>query len=273
MVRITVIQLRLADRSKEENLAMVLRLLDEAPPSDLLLLPELWPSGFFSFDWYREESEEIDGPLVGALRQKVAERATYTMIGSFVERSGNEYYNTALMLDPQGEVLARYRKVHLFGFQSRERSLLTPGEGPVVFDLPWGRAGITTCYDLRFPELYRLMVDDGASIFLIPSAWPMARLAAWRLFNQARAHENLAYLISCNCAGESRGTAFAGHSMIVDPLGKIIAETAEQGCYLTAEIDPQLAATARRNFSALDDRVYRVIDRRLPLHRDSLDHS
>ncbi len=262
MIQITAIQLEVKDQSKQENLATVLRLLDEAPPADLLLLPELWPSGFFSFGSYRADSEEVDGPLVTALRQKVAEKATHAMIGSFVERDGDHFYNTSLLLGPDGGLLAKYRKIHLFGFQSQEKQLLTPGDEVTVVDLPWGRAGISTCYDLRFPELYRLMVDQGAIFFLVASAWPLARLSAWQLFNQARAHENLAYLISCNCAGASRGIAFAGHSMIVDPLGNILAQGGETGGYVTAEIDPELPIRVRKEFSALDDRVYRIIDER-----------
>jgi predicted amidohydrolase len=262
MIRITAIQLEVKDQSKQKNLASVLRLLDEAPVADLLLLPELWPSGFFSFDSYRADSEEIDGPLITAVREKVAEKAVHTMIGSFVERDGDNLYNTSLVLGPDGDIFAKYRKIHLFGFQSQEKQLLTPGNEVTVVDLPWGRAGISTCYDLRFPELYRLMVDQGATFFLVASAWPLARLSAWQLFNQARAHENLAYLISCNCAGASRGIAFAGHSMIIDPLGKILVQSGEAGGYVTAEIDQELPTRVRKEFSALDDRIYRVIDRR-----------
>jgi predicted amidohydrolase len=261
MIRITAIQLEAKDQPKKENLATALRLLDEAPAADLLLLPELWPSGFFSFGSYRADSEEVDGPLITALRQKIAEKAVHALIGSFVERDGFHFYNTSLLLGPDGRILAKYRKIHLFGFQSREKQLLTAGNEVTVVDLPWGRAGISTCYDLRFPELYRLMVDQGATFFLVASAWPLARLAAWQLFNQARAHENLAYLISCNCAGASRGIAFAGHSTIVDPFGNILAQGGETGEYISAEIDPDLPTRVRNEFSALNDRVYRVIDK------------
>ena len=172
-------------------------------------------------------------------------------------------YNAALLLGPDGEILAQYRKIHLFGYQSEERRLLTAGETPVVADLPWGKSGITTCYDLRFPELYRLMVDQGATFFLVPSAWPMARLEAWRLFNRSRAHENLAFLISCNCAGGGKETPFAGHSMIVDPAGTIVAEGSESGCFVTAEIDPERVLTVRKEFSALNDRVFAMIGKLL----------
>jgi predicted amidohydrolase len=101
------------------------------------------------------------------------------------------------------------------------------------------------------------MVDRGAEIFLIPSAWPLARIEAWRLFNRARAHENLAFLLSCNCAGENAGKRYGGHSMIVDPWGQVRAEGGEGGEIVTAEIDVSEAAKARKEFPALADRVFR----------------
>lgn len=263
MIRITAIQLEIGDRSKQENLDTVLRLLDDAPAADLILLPELWPSGFFSFDSYHADSEEVTGQLITALRHKIAEIATHTMIGSFVEYDHGRLYNTTLLLGPDGRILAKYRKIHLFGFQSQEKLLLSPGSEITVVDLPWGRVGISTCYDLRFPELYRLMVDQDATVFLVASAWPLARLSAWQMFNRARAHENLAYLFSCNCAGTNRGITFAGHSMVVDPLGNVLAQGGAAGGYVTAEIDPGLPLRVRDEFPALGDRVYRVVDKTL----------
>ncbi len=254
-MRVTSIQMRIEDRPKEENVSAALRLLDQAPPSDLILLPELWPCGYFSFGRYQEESEPIDGPTVSALREKANVLGAHVLMGSLVLREGKNLFNAALLLDPEGGIVAQYRKIHLFGYQSEERKLLTAGQGPVVVKTPWGNAGITTCYDLRFPELYRRMVDQGATIFLVPSAWPLARLEAWRLFNRARAHENLSYLFSCNCAGTSEGKTFAGHSMIVDPGGEVLAEGGEAGCFVSAEIDPQRVGAVRKEFSALDDRV------------------
>jgi predicted amidohydrolase len=254
-MRVTSIQMRIKDGNKEETVEAALALLNQAPSSDLILLPELWPSGYFSFHRYETESEPIEGPTVSAFREKAGAMGIHILMGSLVLREENDLFNAALLLGPDGGIMAQYRKIHLFGYQSEERKLLTAGKEPVVVDLPWGRAGITTCYDLRFPELYRLMVDEGASIFLVPSAWPLARLDAWRLFNRARAHENLSYLFSCNCAGASDGKIFAGHSMIVDPGGKVLAEGDEAGCFVSAEIDPERVQVVREEFSALNDRV------------------
>jgi predicted amidohydrolase len=98
------------------------------------------------------------------------------------------------------------------------------------------------------------MVDQGAEVFLVASAWPLARIEAWRLFNRARAHENLAFLISCNCAGQNAGKRYGGHSMIVDPWGRVLAEGGQGGEVVTAEIDPSVVAQARKEFPALSDR-------------------
>ena len=256
-MKVSSVQLEITDQPKEENVRYALDVLDGVPDSDLILLPEIWPCGYFSFDRYQAESEPFDGPTVKVFAKKAVERKCHILMGSFVENDRGNIYNTALLLNPEGNPVARYRKIHLFGYQSAERDILTPGRDVVVADTPWGVCGFSTCYDLRFPELFRMMADSGAAFFLIPSAWPMARLDAWRLFNRARAHENLAYLISCNCAGTNVGTQYAGHSMIVDPMGQVVAEGGETEAVVTAEIDPALVNSVRKEFSFLDNRVFR----------------
>ena len=253
-MKIVSLQLEVGDRPKAENVAGALELVDKAPEADLILLPEIWQIGFFSFDRYHPESESIDGPTVKAFKEKAIARKCHIHMGSLVVKDGDHYYNNSVLISPNGEIVASYRKIHLFGYQSDETQLLTPGSDIVVSDLPWGVSGLSTCYDLRFPELFRRMTDRGATFFLVTSAWPKARLEAWRLFNQARAHENLAYLISCNCAGVNGGTQLAGHSMVVDPWGEIIAEGGDGDDMVVAEIDPELPGKVRAEFPALADR-------------------
>ena len=254
-MRVTSIQLGMEDRPKDETVAHALGLVDQASGSDLILLPEIWPCGFFSFDRYRSDSEALEGPTVTAFLQKARDQHAHILMGSLVEQEGQNFYNTTIFINPQGEIVACYRKIHLFGYQSDETQILTPGQEVVVTATPWGICGFSTCYDLRFPELFRRMVDQDARFFLIASAWPLVRLEAWRLFNRARAHENLAFLISCNAAGSNDGKQYAGHSMIVDPLGQVVVEGGEQEELVSAEIDPGLVDTVRQDFSALDDRV------------------
>ena len=176
-------------------------------------------------------------------------------MGSMVEKDGGQFFNTSIFLSPEGNIASQYRKMHLFGYQSEEASILTPGQDVVVTNTPWGPTGFSTCYDLRFPELFRRMVDQGAKIFLVASAWPQVRLEAWKLFNRSRAHENLAFLISCNCAGATKDQKYAGHSMVVDPLGRVVAEGGDEEELVSARVDPGLVDTVRRDFPALEDRV------------------
>jgi predicted amidohydrolase len=243
------------DRPKDETVAHALNLVDQAFESDLILLPEIWPCGFFSFDRYRDDSESLEGPTVTAFKQKARIHKTHILMGSLVENQDPHFYNTSIFINPAGEIAACYRKIHLFGYQSEETRILTPGQEVVVTDTPWGGCGFSTCYDLRFPELFRRMVDQGAKFFLIASAWPHVRLEAWKLFNRARAHENLAFLISCNAAGYNGGKQYAGNSMIVDPQGQIVAQGGEQEELVSAEIDPGMVDAVRQDFGVLEDRV------------------
>jgi predicted amidohydrolase len=133
-VRIASIQLALADRPKGQNVEHALSMVDRVPPADLVLLPEIWPCGFFAFDRYAADSEPLDGPTVNAFRQKARERRCHILMGSLVERDADGLFNTTVFIGPAGEIVARYRKIHLFGYQSDETKLLTPGKEIVVTD-------------------------------------------------------------------------------------------------------------------------------------------
>jgi predicted amidohydrolase len=254
-MRVTSIQLAIADRPRAEVVEHVLGLLERARGSDLILLPELWPCGYFSFSRYEAESEPADGPTIQALAAKARQIGASLFTGSFVERAAGRLFNTCLLIDPAGEVVARYRKIHPFGYQSEERRRLAAGEDVVVTDVDWGRPGFAICYDLRFPEHFRRMVDRGAEVFLIAAAWPAARREPWRLLNQVRALENQAFVFACNAAGSSGGVRLGGHSLFVDPFGNVIAEAGDGEELLTVDVDPERAREFRREFPALKDRV------------------
>jgi predicted amidohydrolase len=255
-MRVTAIQFEIRDRPKAATRDHMMQLLERARGSDLILLPEMWPVGYFSFSRYGREAESTSGPLVQGLQKKAKDLNATLFTGSFVERRGALLYNTSLLIDPKGRIVARYRKIHLFGFKSDERRLLTAGRRVSVTKQRWGRTGLATCYDLRFPELFRRMLDRGAEFFLVTSAWPEVRQDAWVLFNRARAHENLAYGFACNCAGSDHGRRYAGRSLFINPYGEIIAEGGKGEELLTADIDPGAVRKARAGFSALNDRVF-----------------
>ena len=257
---IAAIQLAVEDGcGRQDRLYMVDLILQEISESgrkpDLILLPEIWGCGFFNFDGYSEEAEELGGSTFLLLSDWAKKLNCYILGGSIIEKSGEKLHNTSLFIDSQGDFLGSYRKMHLFGFESKEQQLLVRGEQVKVFETSFGKVGISTCYDLRFPEQYREMVDRGAEILLIVSAWPEARLTHWRLFNQTRTLENQCWLVSCNCAGVQCGGRYAGHSMTVSPAGEIATEAGEEACVLWSEVDLAEVERMRNTFPALADRV------------------
>lgn len=256
-MRIATLQLATINGDKLKNLERVQKKLKglQDKDLDLVILPELWNIGFMSFDRYTSEAEGKDGPTLTMLRHSARELRSYVHTGSFVEKEGESYYNSSFLLSPEGEIIGNYRKIHLFGYNSRESRILTQGNSIVVVETALGKLGMATCYDLRFPELFRRMVDLGAEAFLICSAWPHPRLEHWILLNRVRAFENQCFLISANSVGPNLGTVFVGHSMIVDPEGIVIAGGGDEETVIHADIDIHTVKEARDEFPALKDRV------------------
>lgn len=243
------------EESKPERVRRVLSILERVADADLVVLPELWPTGYFSFDRYDDEAEPLDGETVTELRKAASRLGTHLMGGTFVERlDDGGLANCAILIDPNGDVIHTYRKVHLFGYESREAELLTPGEEISVGRSDLGPIGMTTCYDLRFPELYRLLTDQGAELIVIPAAWPKARLDHWSLLLRARAIEDQTFVIGCNGAGEQGGTALGGHSVVIDPWGEVLAEAGDDEQLLHAEIDLTDVTEVRAEFPVLEHR-------------------
>jgi predicted amidohydrolase len=255
MTRVASVQLEIAaGESKQERVRRAAAEVESLAGTDLVLLPEAWNVGYFNFDRYAAEAEPLDGPTVSRLSDAARAAGAWVLAGSIIEQAGDRLFNTSVLLDRSGEIAATYRKIHLFGYGSQERALLARGEQVTVAETELGAIGLATCYDLRFPELFRAMVDRGAELFAVVSAWPYPRVEAWTVFNRARAVENQAWLISSNCAG---GTpACCGRSMVVDPWGTAVASAGDRPATLTAEIDRRAAEAARADFPALRDRVF-----------------
>jgi predicted amidohydrolase len=251
-MRVTLIQteidgtLPMADR-----VAGVTEQIAARAGDDLVLLPELWATGYFAFDDYAATAEPLDGPLVATLGAAARAAGVTLHAGSIVERdAAGHLFNTSLLFDPSGALVHSYRKVHLFGYGSREQELLTPGRQVAGH----GPLALSTCYDLRFPELFRAQVDGGSQLFLVAAAWPLARLPHWQLLLRSRALENQSFLLACNAAGRQGSVELAGRSAVVDPWGEVVAEAGAGPEVLTAEIDPDLVTRSRKEFPALADR-------------------
>jgi len=268
-VRVALIQVGITDDEPvDSRIERVLALTaDVASDHELVVLPELWPIGAFAIDLVPAHAEPMDGPLVRALGRVAAESGAWVHGGSFAERveSGSgqtAYFNTQVAFGPDGALAGAYRKVHLFGFNGGETSVMTSGgdSGPrsepplVVVDGPLGGTGLATCYDLRFPELFRALVDRGATAFVIPAGWPERRVAHWQVLARARAIENQAYVLACNESGTHGGVPIAGGSMVVDPQGEVLAEAGPGEEVLSVTVDPDRVAAWRGAFPALEDR-------------------
>lgn len=255
-MKVAIIQLGINDEeTKEQRLLRVEGIIEELEGTDLIILPELWNIGFFSYEKYHSESETLDGDLVSRLSEKARKTNSYIFTGSFVEQRNGRFYNTCVLLDRKGQIAGDYSKIHLFGNGSAETKLLSPGEKVDVINTDFGKVGLSICYDLRFPELYRRMADQGAEVIISCAAWPYPRVENWDVLNKARAIENQCYYLACGCAGSSQGKPFIGRSMVVDPWGTVVTNASEREMVLKTEIYPENVAKIREEFTPLKDRV------------------
>ncbi|GHG58878.1 carbon-nitrogen family hydrolase [Streptomyces griseocarneus] len=223
--------------------------------SDLVVLPELWPVGAFAYESFAAAAEPLDGPTAEVMSRAALETGVWLHAGSIVERAEDAMYNTSLVFSPTGALVRTYRKIHRFGFDQGEAVLMGAGDRPVTARLPEAVVGLATCYDLRFPELFRALTDAGATAFVVPAGWPERRREHWSLLARARAVENQAYVLACGTAGTHAGVPQAGHSVVVDPWGEVLAEAGHDEEILTADLDTARVAKIREEFPALKDRV------------------
>lgn len=255
-MRVAAVQLEVTEASTpDDRVHAVEDAVRGAAGADLVLLPEMWRPGFFGFDDYAALAEPLDGPTPQLLGKLAAQAGVHLCAGSMVERSGEGLHNTTLLFAPDGALLTSYRKIHLYGYGSRERQLLVPGDQVVTCDLPGVRVGLSTCYDLRFPEHYRRAVDAGAELFLVVAGWPFPRVDAWRCLGRARAIENQAAIVGVNTAGRQGPGVFAGSSYGFDAWGTPLGELDDRPGVLWLDIDPERIRAARTDFPALQDRV------------------
>jgi len=246
--------------TKEKRIEHVEKLIEQNADADLILLPELWTIGWRSFDRYELEAETLEGEIISRIGEKAKKVNAYIHIGSIVEKKENAFYNTAVLLNPERKVIAVYRKLYLVSEKgAEEAAYLKSGKKIVFVETEIGKLGFSICYDIRFPELYRKMaVNYDVEIFLHVAAWPVGKAENWIELCHARATENLAYLISCNCAGFDRGVQYLGHSSIVDPHGISIASAGLSETVIRGEIDIEGLRELRKTIPYPQNRVLPV---------------
>ncbi|MET0794086.1 MAG: carbon-nitrogen hydrolase family protein [Polyangiaceae bacterium] len=249
-LRVAAVQLQSQD-DVAQNLAECARLVAAArrDGAKLVVLPENF-AYFGPDETKRSVAERLADPagkIQGALSEMARSSELHLVAGGFPEASADPArpFNTALVFGPDGKLVSSYRKIHLFDVELQEGTTLsessgtTPGESLVTFDLGAFRVGLSICYDLRFPELYRALVSRGANVLLVPAAFTLhTGKDHWRPLLQARAIESQAYVIAAAQWGKHpRGRTTYGHSMVVDPWGGVIAEASDRVGVVSASLD------------------------------------
>jgi len=261
-MRVSVIQLN-ARQDRQTNVQNALRLVDKAAEqgAQFVLLPEC-ATFLGGYNQYTENSESVPGPTSEMMSAKARQKGIYINTGSLIERSSipGRFYNTSLLVNPQGELIATYRKVHLFDINvpnqvtETESSVVLPGDKLVTVNLPGFCLGLSICFDLRFPELYRSLALAGAQVFVIPSAFAQATgQAHWHVLQRARAIENHAFVLAADQYGpDTEGHMCFGHSLIVDPWGVVLAEAPSEGeAVLVVDIDLDQVSQRREQIAVL----------------------
>jgi deaminated glutathione amidase len=260
--KVGLIQMR-SGLDPQANLTAILAAIDEAKRggADYVLTPEM--SNILALkrdDLFAKIIAEDNDPTLATLREVARKLSIYIHIGSLaIKASPEKAVNRSFLIDRKGDLAARYDKIHMFdvdlagGESYRESNNYRSGELAVVADLPWGRLGLTVCYDLRFPALYRALAEAGASFLAIPSAFTrQTGEAHWHVLLRARAIENGCFVFAAAQGGRhENGRETFGHSLVVNPWGKILAEGGTEPAVLIAEIDPAEVATARSRIPSL----------------------
>ena len=275
---VAVLQMN-SGEDKARNVETALRLIDDAAASGarLVVLPEIW-TYLGNDEGNRANAEQIPGPVTDALAAKAKQHGIFLHGGTMLEKRDGEpkLFNTTVVFDPSGELIAQYSKIHMFdvvldGVASyRESNTVQRGEEIVTFDMDGTTVGLAICYDLRFPELFRILTLRGADVIVLPAAFTMTTgKDHWEVLIRARAIENQVYMVSCGQYGpDSSGKWCYGRSLIADPWGTVVATAPDREFMLRATVDLDYLRKVRRQVPSVQNRqadLYRWPDEALVL--------
>ena len=263
-LNVAIIQMNSQD-DKQANIAAALDLIDRAAETGarLVALPEVWPY-LGPDDANRDQAETIPGPITELLAQRARRHGIYIHGGSIYETRSSDprMFNTTAVIDPTGEIIARYSKIHMFDVvldgvaEYRESATVTPGDEVVVTEIDGILVGLAICYDLRFPELFRILALKGAQAIMLPAAFTlMTGRDHWETLIRARAIENGLYMIAPAQWGTHPPSNWCyGRSMVVDPWGTVVTTASDGVGIAYATVDPSRVATVRRQIPSLANR-------------------
>ena len=252
-MNIACIQMDIAFGEPKKNKQTVVRYMEQiACDADVVVLPELWTTGY---DLARlgdiaDENGEHTKTFLSSLAQTYN---VHIVGGSVAKKTERQITNTMYVVDRNGHVVSEYSKLHLFKLMD-EHKHLQAGETTGIFSLDGVTGAGVICYDIRFPEWIRAHALQGAEVLFVVAEWPLVRLHHWRTLLMARAIENQCYVVACNRAGKDPNNEFAGHSMIIDPWGNVVAEGNEREAVITANIDINEVQHVRARIPIFTDR-------------------
>lgn len=261
--RAAVVQFDIRPGQVGLNESTAAKLIGEAAQSgaDLVVLPELWNVGY-ELERLPQLAQSLTKSSSAQLLCRLAkEYGMYIFGGTIAELKGGNFYNTALVINDKGEIIYKYRKLHLFPKGLKEQDYFTPGDSWGLVDTPWGRFGLAICYDLRFPATIQNLTLRGANTIIVSAQWPTVRADHWLLLNQARAVDNQVFVLGCNRTGRDASGSYPGWSVIVDPLGHMLAggREAEDSGIILADIDYSQMPRIRQGIPVYNDRL-RILD-------------
>ena len=263
---VSAIQITSDDAAKDATIERMMGFLDLAGRrgSELVVLPEIWTgAGLSTEEAYLDLAEPIPGPTTDLLAEKARKYGMY-IVGSMYEREGNQHYNSSPLITPEGEIMGKYWKTHLFDAPNRpdikggirESDHVEAGTELPVFQTNPAKVGVSVCSDLRFPEVYRELALKGAEVIVCASAFLSPRFDHWEFFLRARATENQCWVVASGQYGvePQSGIAFVGRSMVVDPWGTVVATASDEEGVITTDIDLNFAEEIKRRYPLMDQR-------------------
>ncbi len=256
MTGILSIQFKPKVGEKEKNLQKIYNFLKENSQKklDLVLVPEFFSTGISHQSFENEPEDENGGEIIEYMKNLAIEFNTNIICGTVIEKVNDKYYNTSFAINRKGEIIGKYRKIHLYNYMGgNEGGLITSGDKEVVVDFDFGKVGMAICFDIRYPQLIKKLAKMGAELVVLPTAWVVpcdvyeneetkkyAR-DMWIAMNRTRAYDNMIYLVISDLVGKCNEFQSAiGSSMIISPLAEVIADAKFNECAIYADIDPEI---------------------------------
>jgi predicted amidohydrolase len=259
MVRVLIVQMQSILGNKSENFKKVENLLkgNESYNADLIVLPELFATGW-DCDIYSKVAEHFNNSSILDFLSDIAKKFHSNLIGGSFARKDDfgNIKNTLPVFDRNGKLIYHYDKMHLYSYLGDTENLNSVrGENPVIAETDIGKIGLSICYDIRFPEIYRCYAYNGADILINVAAWPLSRRLHWESLTRARAIENQSFMIAVSQTGEIKNGIYnIGSSTVISPLGETIASLEYQESVLKADFNLEEMKTLRENVKTLSDK-------------------